>query len=129
MREQWIKNYIRWLQRLWLILSNLEKLVPWTVNYTGTQSYITTLAYSLSIKFVHIHWIGNSKLVVSTLLTNDFELYKGNLVHYHGGYTLIYRWFSYPLRSRVKTVQPKIIGYSNFIYHNFLLSYPLISLK
>ena len=92
----------------------------WTVNYTGTQSYKTTLnSYSLVLRlWILIGWF---KISVQAFQQMILIFINGNFVFHHWECTMIYRPLSYPLRSLMCQSEPlkKCAGikdnYSNII--------------
>ena len=67
----------------------------WTLNYKGSQSFITTLSYSLVLTL-------NYNKLVTYFSINDFRLLKGKFCNFHWRCIAIYHASSYPCISLIK---------------------------
>ena len=94
---------------IWLISDSIFDMTftqggkgHWTLNFTGTQSFITTLSHLLAQK----HWVYLLDFVgwfqissVQTFQPIALIYRKGNFVYQHWVSISIYHALSYPLRS------------------------------
>ena len=73
----------------------------WAVSFTGTQSFITTISYSLAQKLwvplINFYWLVPS--MFQTFQQVILIHKNGNFVHHYWGNVTIYCSLSYPLRS------------------------------